>query len=312
MSRRRNDGKRIDDALALAVIETLNAVNSAVPERSVRSLFENEFLEFSNRIDAAYQGRILKDLSLSPDDYDFDVSESSFKRVLRYKSRPTNKILNSLYIWLYYEYPDYLELEIDKGRLKNKSEELLVREVRKVFGIKEEPSATEMLDFRGSFALYRPFHLRPRERISLDRLSVCLPGSAFACELATKFETEGGVEVEEEFAGKIIRHGNTATIIMASEIGSGVTLHIDHFDFNSDDYEPVQGFSGIMVMAGGNNSNAAFPFYACKWKNQERIFPKLLNLGEIEDVPRSALSRIMRGAVYTDPLDFPGLPPKLG
>jgi hypothetical protein len=221
-----------------------------------------------------------------------------------------NKYINTMHLFLYNEFPDILEFNFNRVEMAGR--ELLVRSVREVFGHDGHFTTDDVRRYVGRYALYRPYHHDPKHSVLAVELAIGHghfesgePLGAFDCSVTHRYpEIESDGIREEVSRGKIVKHGDTATLFMSDDHRSHFILYID-YRHGSQVFTRLGGI--LLARSAGSDPSSAWPFFARRLRDDEDFEP---GPQQLETVPNDAFDHLGRGAIYWKYRDYPGFPPQ--
>lgn len=234
------------------------------------------------------------------DDVDHSVvpSEASLRRIRQNVGIPTKDFAWFLEHWLTAKYPEFL------ARERRTADQPFVAHCRAVLGRTPDPVPSKMDKYIGHYALYRPFHLRPRQQIIVERFSIGENGNSFACELSSRYphitEMDG-----TDSQGLCVPHGRKLMALMTveSDSYSQILVYFDrvHTKNHRDESKSttVIAMTGIMMASVGDADDAsAWPVYLQRVPSKQDVDRKVIEGLQIHDLPDLAQKSLQRGAVY--------------
>jgi hypothetical protein len=241
------------------------------------------------------------------------VSKSSLNRALLDDVIPENAPMKAIHLWIMSIDSCKLEYEREHQREYLQSKEPQVLSVRKLFGHRADMQTVRISPWLGNYALYRPFHLDPKNKAQVNFLKIGADESDFDCTLTSFFPAPLNPETKLVGRGKFTPLGNdhaVALMAMNQEFFAGrpdedtqvgtYTLHVSDPQRSTG----IDGFGGILVASMGPIPSA-WPIFAMRLPHDEEIQPHVLDREEYRALLPIIRKQLDRGGVYWDEQDSP-------
>jgi len=299
MPRKKNHKKPLPAATTEAVCETL--IDIARDRKWDPTRIAKEIQEFYFEHDTVFS---FKDDELIEED--FLLHTDTIRRIIADCRIASHGTAKSLFLWLSAKFP--VEL---RSRL-TASKELFVASCREAFGHTPNPRPDKMERFSGRYKLFRPFHMDPRHRFTVELLTIGSSDSPFDCSLSCRY-VEDGILRGTDSKGHAVPHGPKIFLLLSVEGDRHSNLLI-YFDRVERDYiirqngeeRDVIGMSGNMIASVGTIDPAsAWPCFARRLGPDEDFEPFTSADGDIAALPERAKDALARGAIYWRAEDFP-------
>jgi len=315
--RKSDDARKLVSPLKEATLAAVASITSGKPKALEAMLAEVSAFISENHRDEVSEGLKIGEIN-QRDICNSSESESilfwgqTIRNSITGKTKEiNNRYVNTIYVYFYskIEYRSILNSHISEEKMKLR--EGLVREFRKILH-RGDISAGDENMFKGEYALYHPFHLSPKDSVLVWRLSVgtgfgknikgdkiCL--GPFDCAAEFNYQRVG-LDANEYYDGKIIKHGDQATIVLSRERGAHFLIHVDHRTKVKGDISAE--LSGIII-AAVDRPATAWPFYARRLIEKEELTSGVI---DAKNVPPEAHEWLQRGAIHWQSRYYPGFP----
>ena len=236
---------------------------------------------------------------------DFEFDDNTLYRAIRNNRPPYDAASKAIWLWAdANEQSLYLEIYMEEQLA---AEEGLVSSLKEALGHGPDFDFEKVAAFSGTYRLYRPHHLKPKQAVIVSKLTIGDGDSLFDCTLESRFEDEFGDERRDFAEGKIVPHGPRMMAILTSPSTARANffLYFDDVDHVHEETSAVRKMGGILLSAAGSNAASAWPIYARRVANGGTCEPATLTLQQLANLPKVVQDRLDRGAVYWRSLDFP-------
>ena len=236
---------------------------------------------------------------------DFGPNPSTITRILEDKRSAGDGTAKALKHWLSVDHSARIEAH------KSQFQEVFASSFRSVLGFEPFSSKPEKIrSFAGEYRMYRPFHLDPKNKVIVERLTIGSKESPFESGLSCRYETGKSVEGVDS-TGRAVPHGQK--LLVALRVGeipeSTIIIYFDRLKYGSkigaQRGSQVSVMYGTMIASVGTADPASsWPCYAERIDADEAFEPYTMGYDE-EKLPVDAVKMLSRGAIYWDPDHFP-------
>lgn len=255
------------------------------------SEFETEILEIkSNDLRELYS-------SLKPR---FQIDDNTLNRLIKNNIIPYRNAINAIYLWVKTKFSkiyDECEYEV---RLTYTA--TTVGGIKELLGHGRDLNINKTRSFEGVYALYRPFHLSPKDHVTIALFEIgrnVIGNSNISSEFNCKYYSEYieyGHNKKTFAEGKVIPHGDRLLAILSTEGKGSFTILFDEVNESHDSYER-DNMGGILI-AALNKKSSAWPVFVQRFSSKDDFKIGTINASELYGMNPEIFNRLRRGAIH--------------
>jgi hypothetical protein len=193
-------------------------------------------------------------------------------------------------------------------KLEVEEQATLAVEVREFFGHGRDINMDAVEALAGTYELYRPFHLAPKEQVSVAKMELGLSkAEPLACTMTHAFSDDFKEGLKSHYDGMFIPCRGKVIVMLKERRDDDKVAHskfigfIDKIDENSGD------FSMLMIASSHGEAASCWPMYAHKLEKPKKFKFRHISRGPDGQfaLPTPVREWLAKGAIYWQAFDFP-------